>query len=98
MKKTYTILICMTVLLLMAANANAASKTKASTDTDFLYIGDGSDNTVKQFNSSSGEFIGNFVGSASGGLHGPRGILFDGRGNLLVANQNQGQPVSGEIL
>jgi glucose/arabinose dehydrogenase len=98
MKKSYTILICMTVLLLMAANVNAASKNKASTGTDSLYIGDGSDNTVKRFDANSGKFIDNFVSSTNGGLYGPRGILFDKNGNLLVTNQNVGQPFSGEIL
>jgi len=37
------------------------------------------------------------VAPNSGGLYGPRGILFQG-GNLLVVNQNVGQPFPGEIL
>jgi DNA-binding beta-propeller fold protein YncE len=66
---------------------------------DSLYIGDGSDDTVRQFDADTGNFIGNFVSSGSGGLHGPRGLLFKENGNLLVVNQNQGQDVlPGEVL
>lgn len=66
---------------------------------DSLYIGDGSDDTIRQFDADTGNFIGNFVSSASGGLRGPRGILFEENGNLLVVNQNQGQDVlPGEVL
>ncbi|WP_394138816.1 YncE family protein [Cytobacillus oceanisediminis] len=55
---------------------------------DFLYIGDGSDNTVKTFDPETGEFLGSFVVPRSGGLNGPRGLLFDHGADLLVANQN----------
>jgi outer membrane protein assembly factor BamB len=54
---------------------------------DYLFIGDGLDNTVKRFR-LSGEFLDNFVESGSGGLNGPRGLLFNPNGNLLVSNQN----------
>jgi DNA-binding beta-propeller fold protein YncE len=55
---------------------------------DFLYIGDGSDNTVKTFDPETGEFLGAFVVPRSGGLNGPRGLLFDHGDDLIVANQN----------
>lgn len=55
---------------------------------DYLFIGDGLDNTVKRFHPITGEFLGNFVLSGSGGLNGPRGLLFNPEGNLLVSNQN----------
>ncbi|MGG0658650.1 hypothetical protein [Rummeliibacillus pycnus] len=54
---------------------------------DFLYIGDASDNTVKTFDAATGRFLGSFVASGSNGLFGPRGLIFDHKGNLLVSNQ-----------
>ncbi|HWI49314.1 MAG TPA: hypothetical protein VNU45_13935, partial [Rummeliibacillus sp.] len=65
---------------------------------DYLYIGDGSDNTVKTFDANTGRFLGSFVASGSNGLNGPRGLIFDHRGNLLVTNQNLGQPQNGDVL
>ncbi|WHY54750.1 Vgb family protein [Peribacillus simplex] len=65
---------------------------------DFLYIGDGSDNTVKTFDAETGRFLGSFVASGSNGLSGPRGLIFDHVGNLLVTNQNVGQPQNGDVL
>jgi DNA-binding beta-propeller fold protein YncE len=69
-----------------------------TTPTDILYIGDATDNTVKRFDANAGNFIDNFVNSGSGGLDGPRGILFDGNGNLLVSNQNVNLNIAGDIL
>ncbi|MEH7612079.1 Vgb family protein [Gottfriedia acidiceleris] len=65
---------------------------------DFLYIGDGSDNTVKTFDAKTGRFLGSFVASNCNCLFGPRGLIFDHRGNLLVTNQNVGQPQNGDVL
>ncbi len=65
---------------------------------DFLYIGDVSDNTVKRFDAFTGVDANPFVTSESGGLFGPRGVIFDHLGNLLVSNQNVGQPENGEVL
>jgi glucose/arabinose dehydrogenase len=65
---------------------------------DSLYIGDAGDNTVKQFDATTGKFEGTFVAMESGGLHGPRGLIFDREGNLLVANQNVNLPIPGDIL
>jgi DNA-binding beta-propeller fold protein YncE len=76
---------------------------------DFLYIGDGSDNTVKTFDAETGRFLGSFVVldcnclqgpvvPGSNCLFGPRGIIFDHRNNLLVTNQNVGQPQNGDVL
>ncbi|KQU23366.1 hypothetical protein ASG65_01905 [Bacillus sp. Leaf13] len=61
-------------------------------------MGDGSDNTVKRFDAVSGVFLGTFVVPGSGGLNGPRGLLFDHEGNLLVSNQNPGQHKNGSVL
>src|SRR3954447_6103732 len=55
---------------------------------DYLYIGDGFDNTVKTFDAETGRFLGSFVPSGDHGLNGPRGLIFDHGGNLLVTNQN----------
>lgn len=73
---------------------------------DILYIGDAADDTVKRFDTDTRQFLDAdadlsndpdaFVRSGSGGLTGPRGILFDG--NLLVANQNVNLKIPGEIL
>ena len=71
-----------------------------SSRADVLYVGDGSDNTVKGFNANTGQYTGVFVTSGSGGLDGPRGLIFSPqpRPTLLVANQNVDQNFSGEIL
>lgn len=65
---------------------------------DLLYIGDTSDDTIKRFDAITGRFLGTFVASGSGGLHGPRGIIFNHKGNLLVSNQNVDQPQNGNVL
>src|SRR5262249_21550108 len=63
-----------------------SSGTSAVADT--LYIGDGNDNTVKRFDASTGAYEGTFVTSGSGGLNGPRGIIFRNDGQLLLVDQN----------
>ncbi|WP_462408542.1 hypothetical protein [Neobacillus sp. Marseille-QA0830] len=65
---------------------------------DSLYIGDGFEDTVARFDAGTGKFHGNFVPAQSGGLHGPRGMIFNHIGNLLVANQNVGLPINGNVL
>ncbi|MBN3786744.1 hypothetical protein G3N94_07525 [Burkholderia sp. Ac-20353] len=52
-----------------------------------LFVGDGGDNSVKQFDSASGIALGAFVASGAGGLTGPRGMIFTD-GELVVVNQN----------
>ncbi len=86
------------VALLAPARMRAEDNAK-----DILYIGDGGDNTVKRFDAANGTFLdtksGAFVLPGSGGLDGPRGIIFAARGgNLIVANQNVDQTFSGDIL
>jgi hypothetical protein len=73
----------------LAAVASAPTSTS-----DALYIGDGTDNTIKQFDAQTGSFQGTFTG---GSLLGPRGILHLSDGRFLVANQNVGRSVAGEI-
>jgi hypothetical protein len=75
---------------------------------DSLYIGDASDNTVKRFDAGMGNFLGIFVtnngcptnpGSTPppGCLYGPTGLIFDGQGHLLVADQNVKLGIPGAI-
>ncbi len=64
---------------------------------DSLYIGDGDDNSVKRFDAKTGHFLGNFVAPGSGGLDGPRGMIFL-ENRLLVVNQNANEDFAGEIL
>ena len=94
-----------TTLLVLTAGFSFIPPTNADDHkkADSLYIGDqnadASDNTVKRFDADTGEFLGDFVTSNSGGLMGPRGLIFDHPGRLDVVNQNQGlDPLSGEIL
>jgi hypothetical protein len=78
---------------------------------DVLYIGDGFDNTVKGFDADTGTPIdfgkgntGIFVTSTNSGTQpgqpiiGPRGLIFNRQGNLVLANQNVGQTQNGTIL
>jgi glucose/arabinose dehydrogenase len=68
------------------------------TGADSLYVGDGSDNTIKRFDADTGVFQGAFVKKGNSPIKGPRGIIFDLDGDLLVSNQNAGANKSGEIL
>lgn len=77
------VLLTLTAGLIPLAPAHAES----------LYIGD-EDNTIKRFDADTGAFIDTFVS----GLDGPRGLLIDGNGNLLVSNQKIASKTSGEIL
>lgn len=69
----------------------------AATSQDFLYVGDSSNDSIQQFDASTGAYIGTLVPPGSAGLHGPRGIVLD-QGNLLVVNQNINLPKNGEVL
>src|SRR5262245_3092084 len=65
---------------------------------DFLYVGDGADNTVKQFDATTGAFVGTLVASGSQGLLGPRGLIFRNPGQLIAVNQNFFLTIPGEVL
>jgi hypothetical protein len=65
--------------------------------TDFLYVGDGISNTVQRFDAATGAALGTFV-DGSKSLDGPRGMVFDGDGHLLLANQNVNRGKPGEIM
>jgi hypothetical protein len=80
--------------LILGGGINGSAS--AEEERDSLYIGDGSDNSVKRFDATTGAYLGAFVNSNSG-LDGPRGIIFVA-GNLLLVNQNVDRPFPGEIL
>jgi hypothetical protein len=62
-----------------------------------LYIGDGSDNSLKKFDAATGAFLGSTVKSTAG-LHGPRGLVVTPGGGLLVSDQNSKTATRGDIL
>ena len=92
------ILAAMTAIAILAGSAVPGGAQGGPKKTDSLYVGDGKDNAVKRYDVPTRDFGGTFVTSSSGGLNGPRGMIFDHDGNLLVANQNVDSPVAGEIL
>ncbi len=65
---------------------------------DVLYVGDNADNTVKSFDAVTGASLGTLVAPGSGGLNGPRGLIFRNPGQLLVVNQNSNTDFKGEVL
>ena len=71
--------------LTMAGIAVISRSVKAA---DFLYIGDGYDNTVKRFDANTGANT-PFVPSSSGGLDGPRGLIFIPQQHTLVVAVDQ---------
>ena len=74
-----------------------------STTSDILYIGDNASNghsagnSVQSFDAGNGASLGTFVSGANG-LKGVGGLIFDGAGHLLVANQNVDTGKPGEIM
>src|SRR5260221_12511843 len=68
------------------------------TSADSLYVGDASDNTVKAFDADTGAPEGAFVKKGNSPIKGPRGLIFNSDGDLLISNQNAGANKSAEIL
>jgi hypothetical protein len=86
-----------TVVSVTSAEAQPAATSAAAGDS--LYIGDGNDNTVKRFDATTGAYEGTFVASGSGGLDGPRGLIFGESHDLLAVNQNVFKTgIGGEVL
>jgi hypothetical protein len=100
-RKKLMVSITLTVLALGLTGIPALAQ-----DPDSLYVGDISDNTVKRFevkpiegNAFSGfPFQDAFVKRSVGGLKGPRGLIFDSAGHLLVSDQNVDTSTNGDIL
>ena len=86
------------LVALIAAGAFAAAAASADT----LYISEGTDSTIHSFN-AMGNPLGTFISAPPEApplltdATGPRGILHLRNGNFLVAYQNPGLPVNGEI-
>ncbi len=80
--------------LVALVTAGAFAAATASADT--LYIGEGTDNAIQGFN-AFGNPLGAFIPASPTGATEPRGILHLRNGNFLVAHQNPGLPVNGEI-
>jgi DNA-binding beta-propeller fold protein YncE len=80
------------LVALIAAGAFAAAAASADT----LNIGEGTDNTIQSF-SAMGNPLGAFIPASPTGATGPRGILHLRNGKFVVAYQNPGLPVNGEI-
>ena len=83
--------------LAAAPNAEAAGKG------DTLYIGNFNGfapggTAVASFDAQTGASLGAFIAGGAGGLRSPNGLVFDGEGHLLVADQKVNLPVMGEIL
>jgi hypothetical protein len=80
-----------------SSTASAPAARAGSVQGDFLYVGDPGDNTIKRYDAQTGAYLGVFVPTTDGSvvLDGPNGVLL--AGNLLVANQNLGLPINGEI-
>jgi DNA-binding beta-propeller fold protein YncE len=81
------------VVLLVAAAAFSVSA-----DADSLYVGDTGDNAVKSFDASTGDFLGITVKHALSGLRGPRGLVLNADGNLLISDQNVDTSTRGDVL
>lgn len=85
---------------ILPADARPAKKV------DSLYVSDQNPNDngpspskIRRFKANTGDDQGNFIVPDSGGLAGPRGLIFPNPGKLYVVNQNQDQePLSGAIL
>ena len=70
-------LIIFTVISLITLPAQAA-----------LLISSGGDNSIKQYDETTGAYIRDFVTSGSGGLSNPQGLTFGSNGNLYVSSSD----------
>ncbi len=70
-------------------------ETRSLLAADVLYVGDGFDDSINEFDAETGSYTSEF--QQNGVLFGPRGMLVTGN-ELLVANQNVDQPFNGEVL
>jgi hypothetical protein len=94
------------VTLASAAGVRSEALTDSREDADILAVGDWGDSfdgngvplksTIKFFDARSGK-LKYQLPDVAGGLHGPNGMLID-EGRLIVANQNAGLPVNGEVI
>jgi len=90
-RRTFLLSVAAAIVALSAAARPACAQVG-----DVLYVGDG-DNTVKRFDAASGIPLDAADSPFVSGLSGPRTLLVS-EGRLLVANQNVGLQIPGEIL
>ncbi len=88
LRRLVAILVSITMVLAATINGFAA---------DVLYVADTANNSVNMFDASTGAFLGVMVKSVAG-LHGPRGILVNSDGNLVISDQNAGTSAPGDVL
>ncbi|MFP3563789.1 hypothetical protein [Paraburkholderia sp. SIMBA_030] len=84
-----------TVVVVLAAHLAPSAPTFAQTP-DSLYVADVGGNTVKRFG-LQGQSLGTFVKSTSG-LRGPRGLVFNQDGDLILSDQNVQTSSNSDIL
>lgn len=84
-----TMVVVLTAQLILSAPSFAQTA-------DSLYVADTGDNTVKRFG-LQGQSLGTFVKSTSG-LRGPRGLVFNGDGDLILSDQNVQTSSNSDIL
>lgn len=94
-------------LRLVLADAAIANDDAGATDdagsapsgaSDALYVGELTGDSIKRFDATTGASLGAYVASGAGGLAGPRGLLSDGTGRLLVASQSSAVGTPGAVL
>lgn len=87
-----------TVLLTLILVVSPSAHAKPSDDV--LAVTDIRASTVTFYDARTGQYLSTpRVTAGTSGLSGPTGVIFDQRSNeVLVANQNVGQPYNGEIL
>ncbi len=52
-----------------------------------LLVSSGGDNSIKQYDDVTGQYIRDFVTSSSGGLSDPQGLALGSNGNLFVSSR-----------
>jgi hypothetical protein len=90
--------VALAVAPVTSVGARGLTVASVSAPTDSLYVGDGADSTVKQYDAQTpNKYLGLLVKPKDGGLLGPRGLLVQS-GQLIVSNQNVGLASPGNIL
>lgn len=100
MKALRTVFSCLIALVMtVGIGLNGYADTPDRFKADVLYVGDGGDNSIKSFNANTGDYLGKFIPNDNDvRLIGPMGLIFV-LDKLLIVNQNvDQQPLSGEIL
>jgi len=89
---------CRKILAVLGIALLAGGILTSSWAQDNLYVGDVGDNTIKCYNATNGAYLRSSAGPSAGPLDGPRGLILDDQGELLVVSQNPDLPIKGDIL